>query len=454
MNLICSKMKRMIFLCLWIVPILNACKKSGVENINGQTVDERLKASLNAYQNKLTSAAYGWKMVVFPEGLVATDNLHSAFSYYLEFTADNRVSMLSDFSAETASELQTGSYRLSALQRPTLIFDTYSYVAIPADPNLEASKSPTGKPGKGWGSDFQFAFTENDQTIGDTIHLDGILHHSRAFMVRATQAEQADFKSEKFAASMVMEKFISYFRRLSVDGKDLFEISPAISGKGIEISYVNGTTIKRAVSINYYYSPGRIHFLDPILVNGMSISSMDNLSFDLASTDKATCTINGKTAIIQGANEPLVPDDQSGVLWKESQPYYFSYNGFTVNGVTDGFGIKKWKFNNKLAFNRYLISTGGVAVPLVWNETKDDLYQYSSDEVYKSGLVGFLPIIAIKNQIFFFGVNYAPTDSPVWLTNEQLSGKLYYTILKSDGKTWDLVFAENSKIWMRLDREI
>ena len=43
--------------------------------------------------------------------------------------------MFSDFDSTSAVTLQESSYRLKAEQQPTLIFDTYSYVHVLADPN-------------------------------------------------------------------------------------------------------------------------------------------------------------------------------------------------------------------------------------------------------------------------------------------------------------------------------
>ncbi len=51
-------------------------------------------------------------------------------------------------------------YRLKATQRPSLIFDTYSYIHAAADPDPNVSFSPTNSGGYGWGTDFDFSFTE------------------------------------------------------------------------------------------------------------------------------------------------------------------------------------------------------------------------------------------------------------------------------------------------------
>jgi hypothetical protein len=77
--------------------------------------------------------------------------------------------MLSDFNETTATVLKESSYRLKALQQPTLIFDTYSYLHLLSDPDPNVAG---GIAGKGYNSDFEFAY---DPTIAqaDTIILTG-----------------------------------------------------------------------------------------------------------------------------------------------------------------------------------------------------------------------------------------------------------------------------------------
>jgi hypothetical protein len=109
------------------------------------------------------------------------------FTYYLKFSNTNRVTMVSDFLLDIAAFPKESGYRLKALQRPSLIFDTYSYMHIPADPDPNVSFSPTGSGGYGYGTDFNFSFTE--VTPKDTMVLEGNFNKSSAVLIKATQAE-------------------------------------------------------------------------------------------------------------------------------------------------------------------------------------------------------------------------------------------------------------------------
>lgn len=161
------------------------CTKK-TDNLFDKTPDERLSAALTNYQNALTSGP-GWKLFVYPKGLESQDIHVGGLTYYIKFTNTNRVSMVSDFSTDIAATPKESGYRLKALQRPSLIFDTYTYMHIPADPDPEVSFSPTGTGGNGWGTDFNFAFT--DVAIKDTIRLTGNFNHSEAVLIKATQDE-------------------------------------------------------------------------------------------------------------------------------------------------------------------------------------------------------------------------------------------------------------------------
>ena len=178
-------MKYLIYYILAGVFLMQGCTKK-TDALFDKTVDERLAETLTNYQNYLT-AAPGWKLFVYPQGLKAQGINLGGLTYYLKFTNTNRVTMVSDFLTDIAAIPKESGYRLKALQRPSLIFDTYSYMHIPADPDPNVSFSPTGRGGDGYGTDFNFSFT----TIApkDTMVLEGNFNKSAAVLVKATQAE-------------------------------------------------------------------------------------------------------------------------------------------------------------------------------------------------------------------------------------------------------------------------
>jgi hypothetical protein len=176
-----------------------ACTKK-TDMIFDKSVDERLAEALAKYQSALADAP-GWKLFVYPQGLNSQNIKVGGLSYYVKFGTDNRVSMVSDFMTSISTVPASSGYRLKALQRPSLIFDTYSYMHIPADPDPDVSFSPTGTGGYGWGTDFNFAFTK--AAPSDTMQLEGIFNKSSAVLVKATQAEMdAAFKNSRLGFIM------------------------------------------------------------------------------------------------------------------------------------------------------------------------------------------------------------------------------------------------------------
>src|SRR5690242_11613758 len=173
-------MRKYLLCLILIITVFTACKKED-DPVFDQSPDARITATLNKYQQELVNAPYGWKGLIFPKGIP-----RSVFGFYFKFNDANRVSMFSDFDASTSSTLKESSYRLKALQQPCLLFDTYSYVHLLSDPDAGVNG---GAYGSGLSSDFEFSL---DSISGDTIKLTGRFNKCEAYLVKATQQEQAD----------------------------------------------------------------------------------------------------------------------------------------------------------------------------------------------------------------------------------------------------------------------
>src|SRR6476620_10614169 len=103
---------------------LSACKKNETDYLFDKPIDERISESLNAYEQALSQAP-GWRLFVYPQGLKSSGIDVGGFSYYVKFTNANRVTMVSDFDTAMAKVSEESGFRLKALQRPSLFFDTY-----------------------------------------------------------------------------------------------------------------------------------------------------------------------------------------------------------------------------------------------------------------------------------------------------------------------------------------
>lgn len=169
--------KGLLYILLAVIGLIAGCKKDTDPIFDDP--DSRLSAELQADQEKLLSAENGWKAVIYPKG-------GKGFTYYFKFTADGKVVMLSDFNTSTASAPAESTYRLKALQRPTLIFDTYNYIHLPSDPDAALSG---GTDGKGLTSDFEFAFV---RSTADSLIMEGIFNGNVMKMTKLTASESED----------------------------------------------------------------------------------------------------------------------------------------------------------------------------------------------------------------------------------------------------------------------
>src|SRR5688500_14481974 len=134
---------------LFVVLAVSGCTKK-TDELFSESPDQRLQKALTAYRTAMIQAQ-GWKLFVYPEGFVSEDIEVVGLTYYLKFPDSNRVSMVSDFRPDMAATPKESGYRIRADQRPTLVFDTYSYIHVAADPDPEVSGSPTQAGGFGWG---------------------------------------------------------------------------------------------------------------------------------------------------------------------------------------------------------------------------------------------------------------------------------------------------------------
>lgn len=443
-------MKKIFNLSVVLLFVMAGCQKKD-EYLLNRTPDERLTDALAQYQNILTSAQYGWKVIVYPKGLEGVYGIKSAFSYFMQFKDANTVTQLSDFDTTTASVPKTSGYRLKALQRPSIEFDTYGYIHLPCDPDPAISKSPVASEGGGygWGSDFDFAFADNKAPaqLGDTIRLVGNFNSSPAIMVRATKAEYDAFYAQGLKNAMVLDKILNYFKKITV-GSTVFESTPG-GYRTITFKYLDGSNnLNTIVSPPYYLTPNSISFVSPFTVNGLVIKSIDNLSFN-AATNTATCTINGVTSTIAGAIASIKTDLTAPQRWFAALPTNFnkawrSDAGFHVNGVDDAYGVKTipnfyqyWYWYNAISstvdyFGPMVISGGSLANATYYSRVK-------------SG-----PTFTVDGRaIFALSANTGTFPASVTNTTNLFYNTTGFYFVQIDNVTYDMVSATDAKSWIR-----
>ena len=258
-------MNKVLILIFLIAAGLSSCQKESDKPLFNESPDERLNETLTAYQTQLSGAENGWK------ALITTDSGKGAtYSFYFKFNNENRVVMVSDFDSASAVTPKESSYRLKALQQPSLIFDTYSYLHVLADP--DASQNG-GAYGAGLISDFEFYF---DSVATDTIKLVGRFRGSKIILIRATKEEGDAYLGGQFVLfSNYLDKILTYFKRFTIESQ-LYDIRVDPVTRSIVFSWLDGSGNTHSFSTTYYNFLDGVVLSQPFVNGNLTISSFTN----------------------------------------------------------------------------------------------------------------------------------------------------------------------------------
>lgn len=338
-------MKNIISIYALVVLVFSGCVKK-VDDIFPETPDQRLQKVLNAYKSELMSAP-GWKLFVYPAGIPSLDIEVGGLTYYVTFPDSNRTVMVSDFNIETAGVPKESSWHLKATQRPSLVFDTYSYIHIAADPDETVSFSPSQQGGYGWGSDYDFSFVEPEP--GDTLILEGNFNQSGALLVRATQEEmEAAFSGQLKHIVEVTNDLPETTSFLFFNATDNNKIGVSFNTFLFRLNfvYLNSGQLQ-TVSVPYSHTTYGVHFKTPVTIGGYIFQDLywdDALDVYYINTGSARVNISNSTT-------PLIP--MNAVLGKyvvnisvpttalpgQSATFAAVYDEVKVNLKTSGFNL-------------------------------------------------------------------------------------------------------------------
>ncbi len=296
-------MKHLLYILTACV-LLAGCKKD-TPDLFGQTPDERLREALDKFSAALYEAP-GWKLFVYPKGLESQDIDVGGLTYYLRFPDSNRVTMVSDFTADMAAVANESGFRLKAAQRPSLIFDTYSYIHVAADPDESVSFSPAQTGGYGWGTDFDFSFTE--AAPEDTIVLQGNFNKSDAYLIRGTQEEMDAAFNGGLAA--IMQATTSYaaanpFLHFTASDNAMVGVSFNLFLYRINFTLLSGGQLT-TISAPFSHTTEGLHFKNPVTVGGYTFQ---DLYWD-AGLQVYYFNAGGNRVNILNAGVPLFPFNQ------------------------------------------------------------------------------------------------------------------------------------------------
>lgn len=317
-------MKKLLYIALVLTGFISSCKKDNPPIFDDP--DSRLSAELAKNQAMLVSAAEGWRATIYPRG-------GKGFTYYFKFTAEGKVTMMSDFNSTASNTSAESTYRLKALQRPTLIFDTYNYIHLAADPDASISGGSSST-AKGLVSDFEFAFSG---ISGDTLKFDGTFNLNSMIMVKLSPTEAQSILAGGLKTMVdANAAYISANRNPYIpfaDGvKGAIAIDPNV--KTVKLNYVNNSGVSEAQSTTFAFGINKIYLNKPLSYGSLAINEM---TWD--PTAKTYYIMSGATRInLLNSPTPITP-----LTLMFGFPSNFTYRRITIPanglpaGVTSGF---------------------------------------------------------------------------------------------------------------------
>ncbi|MGV3589190.1 MAG: DUF4302 domain-containing protein [Adhaeribacter sp.] len=421
-------MKRIFHLGLLLVLLLSACDNKD-EIAPGERPDERLNQTLSDYKNQLVGAENGWKAILYPAG-------GAAYSFFIKFNANDRLSMVSDINANTAATPLESTYRLKAMQQPALIFDTYNYMHILADPDPRQSN---GDVGAGKYSDFEFSF---ESVTPETITLKGTLQGSRLVLTKATKDVADNFISriaERVKTFESINNFTTYFKRLII-ANQTFDFSANTNLRQITITYSEGGATK-SFTTEYYYTEAGIEFLTPFAVGSTNITGLSSMQYN-ASNKTIQFTVNNVAGTIRESTSPAAVDLQAARRFYNNPPnglYWVNFTGFTVEGVEDAFGVNNIDGFEIITF--YKQPDPPYDGFIFW--TADDFFGPAIRTQFRNdGRIVFAYDGAE------FGTPPAAAEAIVDATRAQLIIPEGYYVIQVGPNSYDLVSAKDAKTWI------
>lgn len=432
------KNKYLSYLLLFLLAGLWSCKDDN--DVFEQTADERVNAALADYQKQLSGAQYGWKGIIYPGG-------GGVYSFYFKFNDQNRVVMYSDFAAESASTPKESSYRLKAMQTPSLIFDTYSYLHVLADPDGAVNG---GSYGDGLKSDYEFSFSGDSLNTGN-ITLTGTKNQSKLILIKATQEEATAYGNGGMAKSLLfsnISKYLTYFKRF-VSGGVTYEIAVNQNARTITLNWLTGTTVN-TFTTDYYYSSTGVSFITPFVNGSTTLNGFTNITWDAANLVLGVTASGTKTTIVEAA-KPIKVDVAAAKRWYQAalsqDSYWVSENGFHVNGVDDAFNVNSLvsgaaKYYFYLYWPGYGSNYDAFAPIFVQDNSATFIYLDAAKA----------PTFTTDGRAIFSGLGVAgdayPTDGPAVASKNYLYDASGFYLIQLSDNAYDMVSAKDGKGWI------
>lgn len=312
-------MKKNFLFIVMLLLTFTACRKTEVENPFYTTPEQRMADTLNFIRNELKGAQYGWK-AGFSTGL------KGGYGFYFQFDADQYVSMLSDYSTTSGSDVKKSTYRISPTNTPSLVFDTYNYISLMQDPSKDVAG---GTSGQGYRSDIEFIYKGKR---GDSLFFKGKKYEYPLTLIKINQAEQQTYLAggiNSYKTNFTNIYNANYaFSYLAGTNTNL-SVEVDYAGKQVKFSNVNTAgEISSSMTSPFYFTTS-----DLSLVKGYYVPFEGKVI-------KALKYDNNKILVVYTDDSTKALDNQGSPLY--NFPSVFDYNknfkrlvwGPTIPGIT------------------------------------------------------------------------------------------------------------------------
>ncbi|WGQ13301.1 DUF4302 domain-containing protein [Sphingobacterium faecium] len=372
-------MKRIVYICFAAV-LFMGCSKDKTDLTFEATPEERIGEKLAEVKSALVSAPFGW---IAGMGTSAK----GGYGFYIKFDEDDKLTMLSDYSAESATKSVASTYRVKWGSTASLIFDTYNYITLMQDPVPGVAG---GAAGKGYQSDIEFNF---DRISGDSVIFIGKKYLNPLVLIKATEEEQNKYQAKSFLEDI--ENFKDYFE----DGIPVVKIGDVETEIGIN---VEGKTmgfigmpnnIVTGVEVKYYNVIGEnIRFIDEVLYNGEYLSSI------LKESDGyKLLTRSGKKFDIYKSDDYILPPEYKigAAISSFAVPGPYSYSQYLPMKSWSSLYIVDWNMYLNLSKNGgYNLTIGNTSYTFV--AARNEIT--ASCDIYQ-GSTGFSATYSMKYSI-------------------------------------------------------
>ena len=289
-------MKKIIYTLLIMLAFASCAEKDSL--IYEQKPDERIQEALDNYNTIIQGGANGWLLAL-------ETGEKGGYNHWVNFTGENTCEMLSDADAGSAlfgnssTDVKASSWRLKSVISPILMFDTYSYIHMLADPNEEVND---GIKGKGYVTDFEFALGNYDNT-GKVLDLKGRFNGSKAKMIACTAEQEEAIRNGGLKTMNQNFEALASAIKYPVIEMGSSKVDLEISARSFGLKYIDEEDAISTSSVAAY--------LDMKGLEANSVSNLvlfDTLQYNGAAVTGLVCE-NNKLFAVVGGNQVEVVDN-------------------------------------------------------------------------------------------------------------------------------------------------